>query len=46
MSWLFEPIKDVAVNEKRREGDKQPAIRRCPNGGTPSFEESHTFCMG
>jgi hypothetical protein len=39
MSWLFEPMKDVAVNEKRRGGDKQPAIRWCPNGETPSFEE-------
>jgi hypothetical protein len=46
MSWLFEPMKDVAVNEKRRGGDKQPLIRRCPNGGTPSFEDSVPFGMG
>ena len=34
MPWLFEPMKDVAVSENRREGDKQPVIRRCPNGET------------
>ena len=34
MPWLFEPMKDVAVSEKRRGGDKQPMIRRCPNGET------------
>jgi len=46
MSWLFKPMKDVAVNEKRRGGDKQPAIRRCPNGETPSFEDSVPFGTG
>ncbi len=28
-------MKDVAVCDKLRGGDKQPLIRRFPNGGTP-----------
>ena len=34
MPWLFKSMKDVAVSEKRRGGDKQPVIRRFPNGET------------
>ncbi len=38
--WLGmeEPMKDVAVCDKPRGGDKQPLIRGCPNGETPVDE--------
>ena len=33
-----EPMKDVAICDKLRGGDKQPLIRRSPNGATPLDE--------
>jgi hypothetical protein len=38
MPWQSEAMKDVVVCEKLRGGDKQPVIRRCPNG------ETHPAC--
>lgn len=43
MPWHREPMKDVGVCEKPREGDNRPVIRGCPNGET-HLEESPGTC--
>ena len=38
MPWHQKKKKDVAICDKLREGDKQPVIRRFPNGETLPYE--------
>jgi hypothetical protein len=42
MPWLFGPMKDVAVSDKRRGGDEQPLIRRSPNGETQVEQSTYS----